>query len=144
MSQSTKEHKTPWAEIVLGTVGITALQAVITAVTAARGLVRTSTENKKLTAAVCKITKRKRLRVFILPREDTLEAFVYWHERLADSYAMRHGYGPSLASALSKLYDNMEPVIPTLLDLPALIGGKIDDLFHIHPEIGKRIEKLSS
>lgn len=216
MSQSTKEHKTSWAEIILGTVGITALQAVVTA-GIARSLMRTSTENKKLTAAVRKITKHKRLRVFILAREDTLEAFVYssgdifiteelyklleykealaialheaghvvlhaqtcisicksgvfltllakdspflvslaasllsgigseaWHERFADSYAMRLGYGPSLASALSKLYDNTEPVAPTLLDLPAVIGGKIDDLFRIHPEIGKRIEKLSS
>ena len=66
-----------------------------------------------------------------------------WHERLADSFAVRQGYGPALSSALDKLYKGTDPFPRTLLNMPALALEKMDALFHIHPEIQHRIKSLA-
>jgi len=66
------------------------------------------------------------------------------HERLADSYAVKKGYGRALSSALSTLDRESERAAPTLLTLPGLARETIDEVLHVHPEMKSRIEALAN
>jgi len=66
------------------------------------------------------------------------------HERLADSYAVKKGYGQALSSALATLDRESARPAPTLLTLPALARETIDEVLHIHPEMKSRIEALAN
>ncbi|MBT3191927.1 MAG: M48 family metalloprotease [Verrucomicrobia bacterium] len=67
-----------------------------------------------------------------------------WHERLADSYAVKKGYGPNLSSALEKLYRESEPLPLTLQTIPSLAWEKIDRVLHIHPQFEERLDSLAN
>jgi len=66
------------------------------------------------------------------------------HERLADSYAVKKGYGRALSSALATLDRESVRPAPTLQTLPALARETIDEVLHVHPEMKSRIEALAN
>jgi Zn-dependent protease with chaperone function len=66
------------------------------------------------------------------------------HERLADSYAVKKGYGKQLAEALDVIQEYPCDESFRFRDMPAYCQGKIDKAFHIHGDMDARIRKLAN